>query len=348
MQYYYKVDSLRSVMNKIVIVIPNLNGAKYLGACLDSLIDQTQTSKIIVVDNVSTDESCDLIKSQYPTVRLIELNKNTGFAGGVNTGIKAALQDGAQWVALFNNDAVADKNWLAELIKTAKSNPRAGIVTGKLWNHDKTKLDSTGEQYSTWGLPFARGRDETNDQPYNQTEPVFGASGGASIYRSAMLVKIGIFDEKFFAYYEDVDISFRAQLAGWQVFYTPKALAYHRTGSTSSKIKGFTTYQTMKNLPMLYWKNMPLGLALKSLPKFSYAYCGFLISAFQRHQGLTALKGLTRSILLIPHSLIHRRRIQKSKVINNQQLASSLYNGLPPRADRLQSQAKQLKHFLKR
>ena len=84
-----------------------------------------------------------------------------------------------------------------------------------------------------------------------------------------MLKQIGLFDEDFFAYYEDVDISFRAQLAGWKVAYAPKAVAYHQIGATSSKIKGFTTYQTMKNLPMLLWKNVPAGLLISVVPRFS-------------------------------------------------------------------------------
>src|SRR5207253_2984925 len=138
-------------------------------------------------------------------------------------------------IALFNNDAVADKNWLQSLVNTMSANSEVGIATSKLLLEDKKHIDSTGDFYSIWGMPLPRGRNQLDNGQFDKPEEVFGATGGASLYRAKMLNEIGLFDEKFFAYYEDVDISFRARLAGWKVYYQPKAIAYHGLSKTSSR-----------------------------------------------------------------------------------------------------------------
>src|SRR5690606_20741179 len=142
--------------------------------------------------------------------------------------IRAALRKNTDYIALFNNDAVAHQDWLKNLVKTLEDDPETGIATCKLLSADKSRIDSTGDFYTTWGLPFPRGRGEAKLTKYDNDTRVFGASGGASLYRASMLKEIGLFDEDFFAYYEDVDISFRAQLAGWKVLYVPTAEAYHQ------------------------------------------------------------------------------------------------------------------------
>src|SRR5690606_23861242 len=153
---------------------------------------------------------------------------------GVNDGIHHAIKRKAKLVALFNNDAVADSRWLAQLVSRMESDEQLGIVTCKFLRSDRTTLDSAGEQYSVWGVPFPKGRDELDDGLYNESFYVFVATGGAILYRVSALKDVGFFDEKYFAYYEDVDLSFRMQLAGWRVFYDPSALAYHALSATSS------------------------------------------------------------------------------------------------------------------
>ncbi len=125
------------------------------------------------------------------------------------------------YIGLFNNDAVADKDWLKNLTQVLDENSDTGIVTCKLVDANNQHLDSTGDIYTVWGLPFPRGRGEPVSTKYDDKTDIFAASGGASLYRTKMLEEIGLFDEDFFAYYEDVDLSFRAQLAGWKVKYAP-------------------------------------------------------------------------------------------------------------------------------
>jgi GT2 family glycosyltransferase len=118
-------------------------------------------------------------------------------------------------------------------------------------------LDTTGDFYTTWGLPGPRNRDEPVKNAPSKPGEVFGATGGGAIYRAAIFDDIDMFDEDFFMYYEDVDLSFRAQLAGWKVRFTPKAIAYHKIGASSKKVPGLAVYNTFKNLPLVFIKNVP-------------------------------------------------------------------------------------------
>lgn len=324
-------------MPKTAVVVLNWNGKDSIKNCLDSLLAQVSKPHIIVVENGSADGSLELIQKNYPSIDLIVNQNNLGFAGGVNQGIKRSIELKMDYVALLNDDAVADKNWLSFLVKSLASNDRVGIATCKFMTIDKQRFDSTGDLYTTWGLPFPRGRGEIVNNKYDGLTDIFAASGGASIYRIKMLNQIGLFDKDFFAYYEDVDISFRAHLAGWKVKYVPEAIAYHQIGASSSKIKGFTTYQTMKNLPWIIVKDVPLRLLPMIVPRFKLAYFGFIVSAFQRKQGRYALKGLSVSLLLIPKKLIQRHSIQRKRKVTSAYINSILTHDLPANAEKLRS-----------
>ena len=320
---------------KVSVVIPNWNGLDSLGNCLDSLRAQSLEHRIIVVENGSNDGSLEFLQRDYPQVELIVHKRNKGFAGGVNAGIRKCIADGDEFVALFNNDAVADEHWLEELVKDLKVNDDAGIVTCKLMTIDKKHLDSTGDLYTTWGLPFPRGRGEPVSDKYDDRVQVFAASGGASLYRVSMLKQIGLFDEDFFAYYEDVDISFRAQLAGWKVRYVPESVAYHMIGATSGKIRGFTAYQTIKNLPWVLYKNAPFSVFWRVLPRFTVAYYSFIISAAWRGQTWAALKGFTKMWFLLPKKTLQRARIQYHRTVKSSYIWDAMTPELPPNAYKL-------------
>lgn len=322
-------------MNKVSVVIPNWNGEHDLPTCLNSLLNQGFQAQIIVVDNGSTDGSVSLLRDKYSQVELVALPKNKGFSGGVNVGIKLAMEQGAKYVALFNNDAVADKTWLKTLESFMEVKPETGIATSKIVDKSGRRLDSTGESYTIWGLPYPRGRGETDVNKYDDNTLVFGASGAASIYRVKMLKEIGLFDQDFFAYYEDVDLSFRAQLAGWKVAYVPHAIVYHRIGATSGKVKDFTTYQTLKNLPMLMWKNVPWKLMPKVWPRFELAYSAIAFRALTRGQFGAFFKGTLMWGILWPKKMLQRYKIQKSRKVTNDYVWSIIAHDLPPNAHNL-------------
>jgi GT2 family glycosyltransferase len=324
-------------MQKVSVVIPNWNGAEDLPACLDSLLHQSLIPKIIVVDNGSVDESLDILEKRYPAVEVVKLPKNHGFAGGVNAGIKRAMEDGSVYIGLLNNDATAEPRWLSSLVNHLDDKPKVGMATAKILSATGEYLDSTGDYYTSWGLPYPRGRREADTGKYDKDTEIFAASGGASLYRTKMLQEIGLFDEDFFAYYEDVDLSFRAQLAGWKVAYVPAARAHHHIGGTSSKISGFATYQTMKNLPWLMWKNVPGRILLKVFPRFVLVYFAFYFSAIARGEGWPATKGMLVSIFKWSKKLLERHKIQKNRKASIKYINSMILHDLPPNAHKLRA-----------
>lgn len=316
---------------KVFVVIPNWNGADMLAECLKSVQNQTLEHTIIVVDNGSVDNSIDLIEREFKDVVLLKNPKNLGFAGGVNTGIRYALEHQATAVALFNNDAVADKDWLKNLHDTLKNESEAGIVTCKLLRNDRKHIDSTGDFYSVWGIPFPRGRNQIDNKQFDAEKYVFAASGGASLYRASMLREIGIFDERFFAYYEDVDLSFRAQLNGWKVLYEPKSLAYHEVSATSSKLGDFTRFHSIKNFLILYTKNMPARLYWKYLPVFFYQFLRTTARSIIDGKLHIWFKALATFIIYLPKILKDRRFIQKMRKIEVNEVEKKLYTSQPPK-----------------
>ena len=321
-------------MDRVAIVVLNYKRINDTVSCIETLLKQTHHNfTIIAIDNGSRDGSVEVLKElqvKHSKKLYTIFNRiNKGFDGGVNTGIKWALSKNYDYIALLNNDALPEDTWLENLVAAAKEND-AGITTGLLLHEDGKTIDSTGDYYSIWGLAFPRGRDQpTKSAP--EAGLVFGASGGASLYSANLFHDIGIFDEPFFAYYEDVDISFRAQLAGYVVYYEPRAIAYHQQGATSSSMPGFAIYQTFKNLPLLFIKNVPKSLLLSVGSRFCLAYTLMLGRAIIRGDGWPALKGGVRGFVLFwTHGLAQRRIIQQAKRVDDEYIKSILWHDLPP------------------
>ena len=320
---------------RVVVVIPNWNGESDLPTCLDSLMAQSLKPSVIMVDNGSKDSSIQLVESKYPDVEIIRNPVNMGYTGGVNPGYQRALELSVAYVAPFNNDAVADHNWLRNLVDYLDEHPKVGIASCKVASSDGKHLDDTGDLYTIWGLPYPRGRGEVNTGRYDSSTEIFGGSGAASLYRVSMLEEIGLLDQDFFAYYEDVDISFRAQLAGWKIAYVPRSVIYHATSTTGSRVKGLFTYQTVKNYPWLLIKNVPGPLLPKVLPRFLLAQFFFVGRAVLRGHGWYALKAIAVSLWKLPKKLSERRHIQKNRKVSSDYIWSIMTHDLPPNAHNL-------------
>lgn len=317
---------------KVSVVIPHWKYEGYL-SCLEALKKQTYPDfEIIVVDNGSTDGSADYIEKHFPEVQLVRHDKNRGFAGGVNGGIKVAQ---GEYVALLNDDAEPEPSWLAELVKVMETEPKVGFVTSKILNireqDGERQIDSTGDYQSIWGLPFPRGRGEIDHGQYDDKTVIFAASGGATLYRMSMLKQIGLFDERYFAYYEDVDLSFRGQLAGWQARFAPKAVVLHHIGATSGGVRtAFTRYHAAKNLHYLYLKNMPGWLFWKYLPRFKLSLLLSFISSVKHGFLLTHLKAWATVIWHLPGILLDRWRIQSRRRVSTEYIDGLLLHSMPP------------------
>lgn len=327
---------------KISVVVPTLNSIEYIKSCISSLKKQTIDCTVIVVANGTNDGTQRFLSNVYPDVVVLSYLKPLGFAGAVNAGIKYSLENKIDYVALLNNDTVADRRWLEELVETMKENQTAGIVTSKILHISDDKFDSTGDFYTTWLLPYPRGRDQKDKGQYDQLERVLSASGGASLYRADLFRKVGLFDNDFFAYYEDVDISLRACHAGWEVLYQPKAIVRHTIGGTSKGMRGFTTLQTMKNLPLLYTKNVPFLLLLKYLWKFNIAYFLFFCRSVTRAQGHYAILGWLQFIILFPLKISDRKKILSGSILTTNDFDQLLVHDLPPNAKMLRKTRKRI------
>lgn len=263
---------------KVSIVIPNYNGKQYIKACMESLEKQSYKDfEIILVDNGSLDGSRSYIKENYPDINVIFLDKNYGFSYAVNVGIK---QSNAEYVVLLNNDTEVDKDWLGNLVRCIEKDKQIFSCSSKMIRYNERHLiDDAGDEYCILGWTRKRGDGMPVDL-YNETKEVFSSCAGAAIYRREIFAKIGYFDELFFAYMEDVDISYRALIYGYKNIYCSDALVYHigsaTTGSTrysSLKVKlaaRNNIYVQYKNMPRLQrWLNKPF-LLLGRLIKYMF------------------------------------------------------------------------------
>ena len=254
---------------KASVIIPNLNGAGWLRDSIESVWAQTeQDFELIVIDNGSTDESLDIARSYCGRDRytLIENAGNTGFSHAVNQGIAIAK---GEYMALFNNDAFAEPDWLAELIKTADADPKIFAVSSLMLRYSEPELaDDAGDYVTILGFACKRG-DGLKASRYAKPCRVFSACGGAALYRKSILDEIGVFDELFFAYYEDVDLSWRANNFGYRNVYCPTARCRHICGATTGAVRynPFKSIQSGRNSILLPYKNQPiLMLVLNFIP----------------------------------------------------------------------------------
>jgi len=320
---------------KTAVIVPNWNGEDFLKSCLDSLLAQTVPTIVVVVDNGSSDGSRKLLESYGDKIITIYREKNYGFTGGVNPGLEYAIDHGYDAAALLNNDAMVEPDWLENLQKNLKDN--IGITTSLILSHDGKTIDTTGDTLTIWGLPYPRSRSKPAESAPKKNEYIFGASGGASLYSIEMLREIGLFDQDFFAYYEDIDISWRAQLAGWKVLFVPSARVYHHISGTSSKHKGFARYHTFKNLRLLIIKNTPRSLRHIIYPRFYVAYTTFQLKALFSRDALAMLRGSFMGLWLTPKKLRERKKILANQKVSDEYLLGMMTHDLPENSDKLRT-----------
>ena len=306
----------------ISIVIPNYNGYKHLSGCFNTIRKQTfRDYKIILVDNASTDESVIFIEKNYPQTHIIKLNYNSGFAKAVNIGIKESLSDNdIKYILLLNNDVECHPNFIEELLKGFKT-MEIGSVACKMLNfYDRKIIDDTGDFVKLKNHPFTRGQGEEDSGQYDKPEFIFGACTGAALYRREVFEKIGLFDEDFFAYYEDVDISFRMQIYGFKCYYNPKSICFHKRGATTGKEPSFYIYLLEKNIVTLRIKNYPISILIKYNIYFIIARVWRLLKYIREGSYsyfISGLKGYLKGLIDTPKSIRKRMKIQKSRKVTN-------------------------------
>jgi len=302
-------------MDRITVIVVNWNGKKFLSKCLNGLRKQTyEHFTTILVDNGSTDGSVDFIKAHFPEVKTIALSENIGFSGANNVILKTVQ---TEFAALINNDGVAHSLWLQKLTETLDYYPRAGFAASKMVYFDNPDtIDRAGDAYTTAGVGSLRGRGASAES-YSKQEWIFGASAGAALYRMRMLTDIGLFDEDFFLLYEDVDLSFRAQLNGYRCLYVPDAVVYHMATKSIGYDSAKSIYYGHRNLEWTYIQNMPKKLILRSIaPHILYIIFAFIFFILIGH-GRTYLKAKKDALRGLKKSINKRKKVQACRKVNS-------------------------------
>ncbi len=302
---------------RVTVVIPNWNGERFLGLCLDSLRNQSYGDfETILVDNGSVDGSTDLVEERFPEVRVVSLDVNRGIAAAFNAGIRASR---AEYVALLNNDTEQDPGWLEALVGAADHHPEAGLFASRLVDfYDRRVLDGAGDAMRLSGLPYRLGHGERERGRFDSPGYVFGACAAAALYRRYMLDEVGLFDEDFVSYCEDGDLSFRAQLAGYRCFYVPGAVVYHMgSASTGGKRSPTATRLGSRNSFSLLVKNLPASAVPHILPFFAFGQLARLLTAAATGSLRAHLEGLAGAWRHLPLMLEKRARIQKGKRLSD-------------------------------
>ncbi len=223
---------------KISIVVLNWNGLHDTLVCLESLkaVDY-KSFDIILVDNASTDGSPEKLREmakQNPKINLVFNSKNLGFSGGVNVGIRKALDKKADYVLLLNNDTCVNTSFLTHLVRVALSNPSVGIVGPKVYydGQDRVLYCAGSRVIKTLGQPLMRGLGQMDHGQYDKQEEVGFISGCCLLIKKEVIEKIGLLDEDYFAFFEDLDWNIRAQQAGYQLVYVPSSVIWHKGSNT--------------------------------------------------------------------------------------------------------------------
>ena len=248
----------------VSIVIPNYNGEQYLKACLEKLYEYTTLEiEVIIVDNGSTDSKYEWIKN-FPSIIWKQLDNNYGFSKAVNEGIRIAK---GKFVVLLNNDTQICVGFIEELKKVIEQQDTIFSVSSKMIQyHNPNYIDDVGDEYNLFGYASQRGHGKSVDC-YNESSRIFSSCGGAAIYRKELLEQIGFFDENFFAYLEDVDLGYRANINGYKNVYCPKAMVYHVGSATTGEgMSPLKVYLSARNNIYLIYKNMPIIQLLINLP----------------------------------------------------------------------------------
>jgi GT2 family glycosyltransferase len=324
----------------VTVIVVNWNGIAFLPDCLASLEKQTWTNlEFVLVDNGSTDGSTDYVRSwieRMTKAQAILLSRNSGFCEANNLAFARAQ---GEWIALLNNDAVAEPNWIEELMHYGNTEAGIGMLGGKVLFFDpKGVIDKTGHLIYWDGQNRGRGTMEKDVGQYDRDEEILWPDACAALYHRRIFEDTGGFDESFFAYGDDADLGMRARLLGWKAWYVPKAVVRHRHSATAGAYSPLKIMLVERNRLLLAIKNFSLPLLISnpywSIRRFAWhAYAaskghgsaGQMIETQGFGQSaLTLARAHLSALRILPTALRKRWRIQKTKRISNKELKALL------------------------
>ena len=316
----------------VSIIIPNYNGYKWLKLCIPSLMKTNYSEyEIIIVDNGSTDQSIEYLKNNWQhCIKIIELRENLGFAEGCNIGIREAKGD---IIALLNNDMEVDKDWLRAAVEALLSDERVGAVQSKIMQHgNKETIYCAGLSIDKFGICLPIGSGEIDYGQYDYLSEISGSCGGAMVSWKHLLIKAGLFDPSFFIYYEDVDLSWRIKLSGYNILLASSSLVYHVGSLTSKSLPSqFVTFHTTKNLIISWLKNYSLRTLILNWPRLLFIIVGALLLGI-KNGGFGAFVARFKSIIWVlchlNYILKERHKVQhviRKKDVNDDIVLSTSY-----------------------
>jgi hypothetical protein len=315
---------------QVTVIVVTWQGADLLDGCLDSLAGQTVPHRVLVVDNASTDGTAALLAARQPPVEVITLASNTGFAGGIAAALPLVT---TRCVALLNNDAAAEPDWLEQSLAALGSDPDTAAVTARmlLWPEPErpARINNAGVCLVKGGYGTDRGFGEPDGAPYDEPAEVFGFSGGAAVLRTDAVRAVGGMPAAFFLYYEDTDLAWRLRLAGWRIRYEPQARVFHRHAATTDLRSDLFAFHTERNRLLMLVRCAPVDLAFRQLVRFCATTASLqLRRAFGQDVGdarVFALRVRLRvigSVLArLPSAIQARRGIEKHRQISRRAVA---------------------------
>jgi GT2 family glycosyltransferase len=306
------------------VIIPHYNGARYLPPCFNALRSQTYPHlEIILADNGSTDESVPLTRRDFSEVLVLELGRNLGLTGAINRAIGQAR---GEVIVPLNNDTEAAPGWAQALVDALERHPQAGMAASKMLLFDsRDTLHSAGDGFGVNGIPINRGVWQKDTGQFDHDTYIFGGCGGAVAYRRDMLNHIGLFDEDLFMYLEDVDLNWRAQLAGYRAVFAPRAVMYHHLSATGGGV--FASYYTGRNTIFVLAKNLP-GVIFKShwraIVAAQLKITADALRAWRGQAARARLRGQLAGLWGLPKWLAKRKAVQQTKQVDDAYLESLL------------------------
>ncbi|MCC7430671.1 glycosyltransferase family 2 protein [bacterium] len=281
----------------VSVIIPHFNGEEILEDCLNSLKNcDYQNLEVLVIDNGSTDQSIQIIEDEFPWVKLHKSPKNIGYSGGCNLGYKISS---GKYVVFLNNDTTQEKNWISELVNFAEQNPKAVALQPKLiFIKDKTLFDYSGAcggELDWLGYPFARGRIfftlEKDSGQYDKPKRIFWASGTACFLKKDVLDEVGLLDEDFFMHFEEIDLCWRINSFGYEVWSVPTSVVFHYSGASLGAESWFKIFLNHRNSVLMLLKNYSAFSLAKVLPiriflDFAALVFGLVKFDFERTKGI--------------------------------------------------------------
>jgi GT2 family glycosyltransferase len=306
---------------KVSVILVTWNVAAYLPRCVSALTQQTfKDFEVVIVDNGSTDHGIIDFELQQTAFNVVlkKLDANLGFAVANNIGAQLAK---GEWIVLLNADAYPEPDWLENLLKAAEQNPQYNFFSSRQIQYNSPHLlDGAGDEYHVSGLAWRRYYNHIQREYGHQQEEVFGACAAAAMYRRDDFLKVDGFDEDYFSYFEDIDLSFRLRLAGGRCLYVPDAVVHHVGSASTGKLSDFVVYYGHRNLVWTFFKDMPGLLFWVYLPVHLLMNLFFIFSFIFKGKGVAILRSKWDAFRILPRILKKRKQIQATRKISYKEI----------------------------